>query len=62
MNVNLSEAQIRYVMAKIEADVVAGNALADSVERELDLTLMDEEQREREANSQVDIDKPARLR
>lgn len=44
MKLDLSEAQIRYVMAKIEADVVAGMAVANEVERELDLALMDNEQ------------------
>lgn len=46
MRPELSEEQVRYVMSKIEADVVAGDKLADSVERELDLTLMDNEDRE----------------
>lgn len=48
MRAELAEEQIRYVMSKIEADVVAGVPIADQVERELDLVLMDEEQRETE--------------
>lgn len=53
MKVELSERQIRYVMSKIEVDVLAGNPLADAVERELDLCLMDEEQRAAEKRAEA---------